>query len=201
MEQPTCPWCGGDVSPAAGARVRIYCSPSCKQKAKDARKTARYRTDSEYRAQVCERRVAHAREQGARPIMDPTPRPCAHCGADFTGAFTRRYCSTRCSRLAEKIRLGGTGKAEVIIGAILRKYGKGDSLQRLVTVRVNRLGGLIVTCPNPSCRRMMHTIAGRHQWHERECMDCGTTLILNEEEARWVTSEMDSISRSLRIAS
>lgn len=186
MDQRTCAWCSGRL-PADSSPSRETCSPQCKSRRKEARKTERYRTDPEYRASVLKRQTRRNRAAGVRPLMDPTPQTCPECSATFTGAYTKRYCAERCRRKAEKRRgrHRDTGRRETVLMALVE--GKGVHPVR-VTILPN--GGAWIYCPR--CKGTTHVRWQADRWFERHCLTCDVHLTMNEEELRWVTSETAS---------
>lgn len=177
MDQPTCPHCGGVVPPAAGKRVRIYCSGVCKQRAKDARKMERYRNDPEFRAVVLARQTKRARAMGVRPMIRRDEQcGSANCeGKHFAKGFCRRhyYADRRNQGLDHGCEL-------ILLNAVARLHGVGDAKVKPVKCRVGI--GVLVTCP--ACGATMCAKTP----HERTCPACRTTALLNPEEVAWVIS-------------
>jgi len=199
MQEPTCAYCDGPMSPAAGPRIREYCSEKCRNRVKWERRKAAYHQEraAGLVPQIRRKQIARDRANGVRPQHTEELAECPICNAVFErGHIGRLYCSVACRRAA-KTKRQREQRAPFRRDVVLAVLISGRPRKVIGTVIEN--GGLWVHCPDHPGRRVRMLITD-HETGERACL-CGVTFTLNQEEVSWVTYETLSMIQPRQAAS
>ena len=183
MTYRTCAQCPNVFkSPSA---ARLYCSELCKSRAKWDRRKAVYHqeraagTVPRIRAYQKRRRAA----LGIQTMQTGITGECAHCGDCFAGVLGKVYCSPTCRRRS-KYDAENRNSTTVIMGTASLH---GALFPKPKPIKVRLTCGVMAHCP--WCESFMTAASPTY----RACLNCGTTVELNQEEVEWAISERRSI--------
>jgi hypothetical protein len=144
---------------------RKFCSPVCKQRAKDQRKMARYRADPEFRRAVLDRQARKRHAAGVRARTSEL-RWC-----EVQGCQRIHYAKGRCRLHYSQGR------------APLPRVTLWASVQgQPVPITCVLAAGLVAQCPRCGA------LTGAATLCVRICVPCNLRLVLNGEEVSWLNS-------------